>query len=311
MLILKNLRDVLAGLRESNTPTIVLKGAALAEDVYPSPGLRPMSDVDLLVRKDDLPRADKRLKSLGYFPVDGEVNEINTSITGYLNSLEYRREDQVFPSLHVHWHLINSSVPTYMFSDHVDMQKIFRAAVETKIAGVSTHVLAPHHFLIHLCEHALRIRHSLDRLILLADIAAVIRRYDKLDWDLLVKDSFDWRLDRLVYFSLYFSSILLEAEIPDRVLRQLAPGKLTCGERIFTRLVSRNRRCPGLSYLLYLAMNKGPLRKTRFIWRTAFPPRGILRQRRYEKQFNPVHYLSRMREVFGAGLNALLAGMRR
>lgn len=45
---------------------IVFKGAALAELIYPSPGDRPMTDVDLLVRPDAAPEAARRLLALGY-----------------------------------------------------------------------------------------------------------------------------------------------------------------------------------------------------------------------------------------------------
>lgn len=43
------LAEVLEAFRRASIDTIVLKGAALAWTIYPSPSLRPMSDVDLLV----------------------------------------------------------------------------------------------------------------------------------------------------------------------------------------------------------------------------------------------------------------------
>src|ERR1700694_4920723 len=43
---------------------VVLKGAYLAECVYPAPGLRPMNDIDLLFRPEDLPLVAGRLHAL-------------------------------------------------------------------------------------------------------------------------------------------------------------------------------------------------------------------------------------------------------
>jgi hypothetical protein len=45
---------------------IVFKGEALAQLIYPSPGARPMTDVDLLVRSEEAPEASRRLQALGY-----------------------------------------------------------------------------------------------------------------------------------------------------------------------------------------------------------------------------------------------------
>ncbi len=58
------LRRILAALAPMEA--IVFKGAAVAELLYPSPGARPMVDVDLLVRAEDVPEAMRRLQSLGY-----------------------------------------------------------------------------------------------------------------------------------------------------------------------------------------------------------------------------------------------------
>ena len=43
------LAEVLEAFQQASIDTIVLKGAALAWTIYPTPALRPMSDVDLLV----------------------------------------------------------------------------------------------------------------------------------------------------------------------------------------------------------------------------------------------------------------------
>lgn len=62
----RQLRDVLATLRDAGTPVIALKGAYLAEHAYASPALRPMSDLDLLLRGPDVPRAWAALQARGY-----------------------------------------------------------------------------------------------------------------------------------------------------------------------------------------------------------------------------------------------------
>ena len=61
-----HLSGVLAALGAAGVTPIVLKGAYLAEGVYRNPALRPMNDVDLLVRQADLSAAQRSLLDLGY-----------------------------------------------------------------------------------------------------------------------------------------------------------------------------------------------------------------------------------------------------
>jgi hypothetical protein len=60
------LRNVLNAFRDKRIEVIVLKGAALAETVYPNRALRPMSDIDLLVRKEKLTQVEATLLDMGY-----------------------------------------------------------------------------------------------------------------------------------------------------------------------------------------------------------------------------------------------------
>jgi hypothetical protein len=55
-------------MEQAGAPLLVLKGAALAQMVYTDPRLRPMRDVDLLVRQRDLRLARDVLSSCGFEP---------------------------------------------------------------------------------------------------------------------------------------------------------------------------------------------------------------------------------------------------
>ena len=58
--------DLAADLEADGVEVVALKGAALALDPYPSPGLRPMDDLDLLVRTDAVEGAARVLRARGY-----------------------------------------------------------------------------------------------------------------------------------------------------------------------------------------------------------------------------------------------------
>jgi hypothetical protein len=60
------LAEILDALDRSSIAPLVLKGAALAWMIYPSPDLRPMSDVDLLVPREAAPAAADALAAIGF-----------------------------------------------------------------------------------------------------------------------------------------------------------------------------------------------------------------------------------------------------
>ena len=57
---------LLAALREAQLKPLILKGAALAGSHYAHPGLRPRSDLDLIVAEADQARAEEVLRDRGY-----------------------------------------------------------------------------------------------------------------------------------------------------------------------------------------------------------------------------------------------------
>ncbi len=201
-LIFEELGRVLDTLSKAGIQVIVLKGAALAEKIYGNLALRPMTDVDLLAKKEDLFCLDEKMKILGYRSSDLSVNDIDFSST-YLTTVDYRSLSANSTSFHVHWHFVNSTVPNESYIKNIKIEDIWRDAEKTKIAGVETLVMAPHHLLIHLSEHALRITHSLSKLSLLCDISQSVNFYkERLDWDRLIKDSLKFDLGQMVYISL-------------------------------------------------------------------------------------------------------------
>ena len=59
------LSKILEALNKVNIPVILLKGAYLAEKIYEDIALRPMLDIDLLLRKKDLAKGNEVLINLG------------------------------------------------------------------------------------------------------------------------------------------------------------------------------------------------------------------------------------------------------
>jgi hypothetical protein len=62
----KEIDDILDILNRSNIPIVLLKGAFLAHYIYEDIALRPMGDIDILVREGDCRIVLEKLKELGY-----------------------------------------------------------------------------------------------------------------------------------------------------------------------------------------------------------------------------------------------------
>ena len=308
MSIIGALRKVLATFQESGILCIVLKGIALAEHVYPNIATRGMSDVDILVKKDDLFKVDDYLSSLGYISRDSTVAKAIHNPIGYLASLEYRKDAKSPLNLHVHWHTVNTSVPATMFVERIDINRLWENSAMIAVADSHALMLRPEHLIIYLCEHALRVGHSFDRLILVCDIYFAIKAFENsLDWNFVAEESGRFGLSRFVYYGLSIVKHYTSLGIPDGCITKLRPPDISWEEKYFLSLQLNNQRIRGSSYFIYLAMNQGLTDKIRFIARTFFPPPQILLQRRYGKgyKFGKSYYISRIREVFSSIVNGL------
>jgi hypothetical protein len=299
--IIGEMRNVLAALQDVAIPCIVLKGIALVERVYPNIAMRGMTDVDILVRKEDLFKTDDLLSSLGYTSRDGSATKAIHNPPGYLSSLEYRTNDPSPLNLHVHWHPVNTSVPATMFAEKIDINRLWENAVITAVADSEALMLSPEHMIIYLCEHALRVGHSFDRLILICDIFFSIKAFENtIDWNVVSEESRRFGLSRFVYFGLLIIKHYTALDIPNECIAKLRPPDISREEKYFLKLQLDNRRIRGSSYFIYMAMNRGFIAKLQFIIRTLFPPAQILLQRlsRKDADFSYSLYLLRIGEIF-------------
>lgn len=306
--VFEELKKILSAFSEAGLEAIVLKGAVLAEEIYTDIGVRPMADVDLLIKGEDLAAIDLAFERLGYHSDDLGSIDLKAIPANYLTSVVYVSPSIFYLCFHLHWHLINSTIPNDALIRSFDMEAIWNAARKTTISGCPASVMAPHHLLIHLAEHGLRVTHSLSQLRFLCDIHETVATYrEEMDWQQLVLSSQQFKIDRFVYLSLAVTVKLLGSPVPETILGKLRPPRLRLAELLFLYLVTHNFRPGGLSYLLYFANNQGMLNKCRFIFRTLFPPRQVIAQRSAipRARISNTLYLQRAAEVFTTGFGML------
>lgn len=164
---LRDLREVLDALCAGGINPIVLKGASLALGLYGDPVLRPMGDLDLLVKEGDAPRAMMALLQEGYMP-GGEVMTrwVAENLTSHLPVLEAPERVPV----EIHFRLFPRGTPLFP-----EEQRVWGRAIQGESQGVRFLRLAPPDELLYLCGHTVRHDSDAHKLIWFCDIALLDR----------------------------------------------------------------------------------------------------------------------------------------
>lgn len=199
---------VLAAFAAAGLPVIVLKGLYLSQLVYPDAATRPMTDVDLLVRREDLAAAASILETCG-FHQKGETPSMQAHAG--LHHLE-RYWHPHGPPIELHYDL---AMPTHLPAS--DLDRLWHRARPARICGAEVLVLSPEDTLLHLCMHA-ALNHLFGvKLLSLCDMPLLLdQEKQRLDWPLFWQQARQWGASR--------SAAVTLALVPDRLGYPLPEG---------------------------------------------------------------------------------------
>lgn len=151
----ETLKNTLGAFDRANLPVIALKGPYLAERIYGDAALRSCYDLDLLVRRSDLARAEQVLGGLGFAP-NGRADDY------------HRPWSRKGINLELHHNVENPRAFDY------DVDAAWARARLSRFHDAPVWLLAPADELLYLCLHA--VRHRFERLCLSLDLALAFRR---------------------------------------------------------------------------------------------------------------------------------------
>jgi hypothetical protein len=197
-------------LREGGAPVIALKGPALAEALYSDPALRPFSDLDLFVRKEDVAAAIAILGDRGYSLAPHLARLPVASLTKLTceASLASPAELQV----DLHWDVAPGDYPF-----RIDPEILWRGSCATSLAGRNVLCgLEPEVLLLYLCVHGAK--HRWSRLIWLADVARLARKAP--DWTLALRVAAEAGCERPLLLGLLLGRELLAAPVPESLIER-------------------------------------------------------------------------------------------
>ncbi len=217
---------VVVELDRAGIECLLLKGCALSLLFYEDAGLRPMADVDLLVRRERAELSIKVLTRLGWKP----KRPWPEALIPFEQAAEF--EDVSRQHLDLHWRL--------MWEGRQDLsdEEFWSGKVAAEVNGVSTYSLNPADHLLHVCVHGAKWNDT-PSLRWVADAVMIINSSKfKVDWRRLVRQAQERRLTQPVGETLAYLEALLGVSIPSGVLKELRAAPLSRPERLFYRIRS-------------------------------------------------------------------------
>jgi hypothetical protein len=238
MVLFREVGKILSSLNRLCIPFIVLKGAYFAELVYPNRALRTMTDVDILVRKEDVKTCEALLRESGYSPcMDSASSDYYADLH---HIVPYNSGDGLI-RIEVHTHIVKPTFPVVL-----DIEGLWRRAKRVEIAGNDTLVLSPEdtvlHLCLHFCVHLVNGRSYAGRFRGMCDICEFLAKFKKeINWDVILKESKKHQIAPYIYYPLWFAKEFLDADIPEDVLVRLK-GDVPFGsleDRVLKALIKR------------------------------------------------------------------------
>ena len=200
ILLFAELKQIIWELEQASVSAITLKGAFLAAVVYENVALRPMKDLDLLVKKQDVAKAVASLKHSGYLPIVDVKQQLKDPFAYSVTLQKENAGINTGVSLDLHWHILNTSWLMGLSAGSCDMQRIWEAAQPVVINDIRILALSPEDLLICLAVNAFT--HCYQRIILLVDFVMVLNHYQgKISWDFVLLRAKDCYLEDILKYT--------------------------------------------------------------------------------------------------------------
>gem|GEM_PF-4424442 len=231
-------RNVIGLFSKKEIPTLFLKGAVLAEAYYHEHGLRPMSDLDVLVPEERAAEALDLLRKEGWEPEDARKRNLSAAeLVYFLHGLNLKKKG--CPPLDLHWNILAG------YRRPEAEQEMRSRAVHFSLQGESSLSLCgeDHFFLV--CIHGLSIK-STAPIRWIADALQFVEAAPSrggFDWARVSALAAQYRLNLKMLRALEYLKEGFEVPVPEKVLEGLRLAAPSERERLDYLLSAYGRDC--------------------------------------------------------------------
>ncbi len=213
LLLADELQRLLGSLREAGIEAVSFKGPALAIAAYDDLALRQFTDLDLLVRQEQVFAARDRLQADGYrqlYEIPPDEEQAYLESARQYDLVMYGESSGILVELH--W---KTSADTTV--EDLQDPRWWQRLSPQQLALSTLWSLPPNELLLVLCIHGAK--HRWERLAWLVDIAELIRRQAQFEWALVLDGATLLRCRRRLANGLALARDLLGLALPDDVGR--------------------------------------------------------------------------------------------
>jgi Uncharacterised nucleotidyltransferase len=261
---LADLAEVLGALAARGVEVLILKGTALAYDLYPEPELRPRSDTDLLIAPAALPPLRDTMLALGFHEQPASRDEHGLRQTAFT-----RAPGMVYD---VHWSATN--IPA--FDAVLHFEELRTRALPLPRLGPHARGLSHVDALLLACIHRVAHHHDSDRLIWLVDIELLRERMSREEHQRFWRLAAAGRVVGVCARSIEVADAWLSRAPHDRAEEWLSEEERTREEP--SRAFLDREMTHGA--VLAASLRALPWRaRLQRLWQVAFPPPAFMRQR--------------------------------
>jgi len=254
----KQLCELIKIFNDNRIDHILLKGSHLAEKIYIHSLLRPMCDIDILVKDEDIDRAYNLLLSKGYAEKyeEGDLKIVKDVFVNH------------YPAL-VRPNWLPVEIHRYLF-ENIELKNlpmIWARARETDIDGNLTKIMSIKDILLYMAIHGLKYNTSKLGIHFLYDLHVILSNCD-IDWNLVVEllREDEWGNSKTLYSSLILAKEFFGTIIPEDFMERIKPSDFDCKVKdILTDLIickdyTLNTEPYTFSYYLFYSLKKMSLK---------------------------------------------------
>lgn len=205
--IMEEAKEVIKELKSQGLDFIMLKGWILSQTVYENIGLRPMDDIDILIKKSQRKAIANILSSLGY----------ERCFCRKTNDTYLKKEIMLY--IDIHYEIITLTQLSKVVK--WEEEDVWRNALQVEIDGEEVRTLGTEENIIYLCYH-LTFQHGCLELLSLIDIYKVIEHYqDEINWEKVILLSQKINLSKCVGLVFLIINDYLGEVVPQWVVKEL------------------------------------------------------------------------------------------